>query len=66
MKSDPSALEVRGSFEKSESIKVENQADGIVEMGCGILRSQRKVKYTVYDQKANERFKVVIEVCETI
>ena len=65
LKSDPASLEVRGSFEKSESTIIENQADGIVEIGCGILRSQSKVKYTVYDQKANGRFKVVIEVCET-
>ena len=65
LKSDPASLEVRGCFEKSKSTIVESQADGIVETGYGILKSQQKVKYTVHDQKSNERFKVVIEICET-
>ena len=29
-----------------------------------MLRSQKKVKYTVYEKTANERFKIVIEICE--
>ena len=65
LKSDPASFDVRGCFEKSESTIVENQEGGIVETGFGILKSQRKMKYTVYAQNANERFKVVFEVCET-
>ena len=64
--SDPASLEMRGDFARSSSFYIESHINGIVETGCGILKSQRNVKYTMYGKKANERFKVVIEIGETI
>lgn len=65
LKSDPAVLEMSSDFVESRSVFVENPESGIVEMGCGVLKSQRKVKYTVYGQNAFEQFKVVIEIYET-
>ena len=64
LKSDPATAEIRGDFFESRSRLCENYVNGIVETGCGVLRSQKKVKYTVYEKTANERFKIVIEICE--
>ena len=64
LKSDPATAEIRGDFFESRSRLCENYGNGIVETGCGVLRSQKKVKYTVYEKTANERFKIVIEICE--
>ena len=65
LKSDPASLEMRSNFAESHSIFVGNPESGIVETGRGVLKSQGKVQYTVYDRNAFERFKVVIEICET-
>lgn len=64
LKRDPATDEIRGDFFESRSRLCENYGNGIVETGCGVLRSQKKVKYTVYEKTANERFKIVIEICE--
>ena len=64
MKRDPATAEIRGDFSESRSRLCENYGNGIVETGFGVLRSQKKVKYTVYEKTANERFKIVIEICE--
>ena len=64
LKSDPATAEIRGDFFESRSQLCENYGNRIVETGCGVLRSQKKVKYTVYEKTANERFKIVIEICE--
>ena len=64
LKSDPATAEIRGDFFESRSRLCENYGNGIVETGCGVLRSQKKVKYTVYEKTANERFKIVIDICE--
>lgn len=64
LKSDPATAEIRRDFFESRSRLCENYGNGIVETGCGVLRSQKKVKYTVYEKTANERFKIVIEICE--
>lgn len=65
LKSDPASLEMRSDFAGARSFFVENPQNGIVETGYGVLKSQRKVKYTVYAQNVKEHFKVVIEICET-
>lgn len=64
LKADPASCEICRCFAKSSTRYLENHENGIVETGCGVLNSQQKVKYTVYDQTADERFKVVIEVWE--
>ena len=65
LKRDPATDEIRRDFFESRShLCEENYGNGIVETGCGVLRSQKKVKYTVYEKTANERFKIVIEICE--
>ena len=64
LKTDPASDEIRRVFVESRSRLCENHENGIVEMGCGVLLSQKKVKYTVYDKTADELFKVVIEVQE--
>jgi len=64
LKRDPATDEIRRDFFESRSHLCENYVNGIVETGCGVLRSQKKVKYTVYEKTANERFKIVIEICE--
>ena len=64
LKTDPASDEIRRAFSESRSQLFENHEDGIVETGCGVLESQKKVKYAVYDQTADELFKVVIEICE--
>lgn len=66
LKVDPATLEMRSDFAESKAAFCENHESGIIERGSGVLRSQIKVKYTVYEQNVSEHFKVVIEICETI
>ena len=64
LKKDPASGEIGRDFYESRSHLCENHEDGIVETGCGVLRSQKRVKYTVHEKTADEQFKVVIEICE--
>lgn len=64
LKADPATLEVLRDFATSSATHIENPIGGIVEKGCGILRSQRKVEYAVYERNASERFRIAIEICE--
>ena len=65
LKSDPASSELFSDFAKASLTLVEKPTSGIVETGFGVLKSQRKARIDVYDQNAKERFKVVIEICET-
>ena len=65
LKVDPASYEMRRCFAESSTRYFESHENGIVEKGCGILRSQKKAKYTVYDQNDREQFKVVIEIGDT-
>jgi len=61
--SDPASLEMRELFAHSRSFVIDNGVDnGIVETGCGVLKSGKSMQYNIYRQDGDEGIRVEIEV----
>ena len=61
--SDPASLEMREMFAKSRSMVIDSDAEsGIVETGCGVLKSGKSMQYNIFRQGGKAGIKVEIGI----